>query len=792
MALIGRRRELAEVRRLLDRAAAGSGGVLVLAGRDGSGRTALANAAVEAAGQLGFAVHRAAAIAGRPGRRPWAQLLRDVGAPDAMASGLLAEPGPLDLDTAAAALCVGQHRRLLVVDHADRGGAQAIEMLAVLAGRAGTGPAAVLVTSAVPLGVGRELWLGPLTPAEVGAVTGEKRPQVRHALWAASHGMPGVARSLAATLAGLPPDEDPVLQLALLAESAEGFLDIDAGLVRLLETALDRAAGPDARARLLGRLARALLGDAASAARRRGLVADALALARRSDDPAVLAEVLDARLHALWDPAGAEDRLAAAAEIVELARASADLELERRGLFWRFVALMELSRVSEAESALAAFEREARAAGDAAGLMMATARHAMLATVRGRFADAGVLIGQVAEQGRQAALPDTGRLVGTLRGAIAMTRGDPSGLELAVAELRAFARRVPGHFHDATVARVLLAAGRTAEADLELQRALPAVLAGSGPRWLGAAADLATVAAGTGNAGAAASLYDALAGYRGRLVVWAGANSVTGPVTHYLGILAARLGRLDEAVTQLEAAAATAQDIGALPLLAWTLAALADVLDTRAPAAAADRRRQAGAIAERLGMPGLRTALSVPADEWALRRDGTDWLLTAGTERARLRDSRGLHYLRALLAAPGSEIAALDLVAGGAGLRSTAAEPVLDDAARTAYRRRLAELAAELDGADRAGDTARAGRAEDERQAVLAELSRAAGLGGRARMVSAEDERARVNVTRTLRAALDRIAAVAPAAGAHLAASIRTGRACRYQPASDGPARWRV
>ena len=209
-------------------------------------------------------------------------------------------------------------------------------------------------------------------------------------------------------------------------------------------------------------------------------------------------------------PAGAGDRLTAAAEIVELARASADPELERRGLFWRFVALMELGRVSEAESALAAFEREARAAGDTAGLMMATARHAMLATVRGRFADATALAGQVAEQGRRAALADTSRLAGTLHGAIAMTRGDPSGLGIAVGELRAFGRRVPGHFYEATVARVLLAAGQPAEADLELQRALPRVLA-SGPRWLGAAADLAAVAVGTGNASAAVSLHEALA-----------------------------------------------------------------------------------------------------------------------------------------------------------------------------------------------------------------------------------------------------------------------------------------
>jgi hypothetical protein len=117
---------------------------------------------------------------------------------------------------------------------------------------------------------------------------------------------------------------------------------------------------------------------------------------------------------------------------------------------------------------------------------------------------------------------------------------------------------------------------------------------------------------------------------------------------------------------------------------------------------------------------------------------------------------------------------------------------VLDDAARRAYRSRLIELDAELDRADRAGDPARAERAETERQSLLAELRRTTGLGGRPRLTSLEAERARVNVTRTLRATLDRIAGRAPRAAAYLQASIRTGRMCRYQPAAGGPARWSV
>jgi hypothetical protein len=149
-------------------------------------------------------------------------------------------------------------------------------------------------------------------------------------------------------------------------------------------------------------------------------------------------------------------------------------------------------------------------------------------------------------------------------------------------------------------------------------------------------------------------------------------------------------------------------------------------------------------------------------------------------------------YLRALLAAPGQEVTSLDLAAGGTGLAAAAAEPVLDDAARDTYRRRLAVLEDALDVADATGDSCGAERAATERTALLDELRRATGLGGRRRNVSGDDERARVNVTRTLRGVIDNITRAAPAAGAHLSASIRTGRACRYQPAPGGPPRWHV
>jgi hypothetical protein len=792
----GRRRELQQIGRLLDRTGTGAGGMLVVVGPAGSGKTALARVAAVEARRRGLDVLRASPAEGQPGRLVWAQLLRDTGAPDGLAADLVdAAAGPLDLDTAARQLASGP-ARLIVVDDVDRGGPEAVEVLAVLAARCAVAATAVIATAAAPLGLGPELRLGALSERDLTAALGGLDAEAGHALWIASRGRPGVARQLADELAELGEHDDPVVHLALRAPSTAAFLDVDTNLVRLLEAAAGHAAGDGPRARVLARLARELLGDASAAARRRALADEALRLARRSGDPGTLAEVLDARLHALWDPAGAQDRLAAGAEIIALARTAGDDRRERQGQLWRFVALMELGRVAEAESALAVFGQEAAAAGDAEAEVTATARLAMLAILRGRFDDACGLIEKVAQAARRAAMADAEALTATLAGAMTVEHDSCTGREAGVQALLAVARRQPGHLFEATAARISLLAGRDAEAGAELDRLLSRALAGSGPRWLGALADLAVVAAGVGDTAAAALLYDALAPYRGRLVVWAGANTAWGPVSHYLGLLTDALGKTEDAVRHFEEAVDLEQRIGALPYLAHSLSGLAGALAARDGAGDAARasqhRRRARQIAERLGMTLLLERLVPPADEWTLARDGEDWLLAAGQEQARLRDGRGLHYLRALLAAPGRDIRALDLVAGGAGLAGAGMGPVLDAASREAYRARLAALSAELDAADRAGNPVAAEQLEAERRALLAELRRAAGLGGRDRLVAPEAERARVNVTRTLRATIERIAPAAPRAAAHLRASVRTGGACRYEPGPGGPARWHV
>ena len=631
---------MAEVERLLDCAAGGQGGVLVITGPSESGRTELAAAAAREGARRGFEVLRTAAMRGQPGLLVWAQLLRDAGAPDDLVSRLLGEPGPLDLDTVACELAAGS-LRLLVIDDIDYGGEAALQVLRVVAARAAASTTAVIVTSVLPPGLGTELRLGGLSEGELAAVVPEVPPEARHAVWLASRGLPGVARSLAAELAASGDDLDPLVHLALTAPSQAEFLDVDTGLVRLLEMAIPRAPDDSTRARLLARLAHELLGDSSAGPRRRALAGEALKLARDSGEPGTLAEVLDARLHALWDPAGAEDRLAAASEILDLARAAGDDARERHGMFWRFVALMELGRVGEAESALAAFERAAVAAGDSQAVVMATARHAMLATFRGRFDEAARLIAQVAADGARAGLPDTERLVAALYGEIAFYQG-PAAAPFTVDQLPALARRLPGHFMEANAAAWLVMLGQEDKAQAEMDRVLPAVLAGSGPRWLGAAAMLAFVAAQTGDVSAAAQLQEVLLPYRGQLVVLGGANSCLGPVSFFLGLLAGRLGLPDQAVGCLEEATAFAERAGALPGLVLCLEGAAAALSLRqAPGdrqKASAGRDRARAIAERLGVTGLLGRPGPASGQWSLRRDGDG--LAAGS-RARTGPAAG-------------------------------------------------------------------------------------------------------------------------------------------------------
>ena len=165
--------------------------------------------------------------------------------------------------------------------------------------------------------------------------------------------------------------------------------------------------------------------------------------------------------------------------------------------------------------------------------------------------------------------------------------------------------------------------------------------------------------------------------------------------------------------------------------------------------------------------------------------DGEVWVCECDGRTFRLRDSRGMQMLARLIAVPGQEIHVLDLMGAASAdqpVDSGDCGEVLDERSRREYRRRLESLRAQLEEAESHHDLAGAEAAREEIEQLSAELSRAFGLGGRARRAGSNVERARVNVQRRLKHAVERIAMECPAAGKHLNWALRTGSFCSYRP----------
>lgn len=149
-----------------------------------------------------------------------------------------------------------------------------------------------------------------------------------------------------------------------------------------------------------------------------------------------------------------------------------------------------------------------------------------------------------------------------------------------------------------------------------------------------------------------------------------------------------------------------------------------------------------------------------------------------------LRHLVGLGYLHTLVSHPGIDVPALGLAGGGQPEHtgSSGVDPLLDDRALAAYRRRLGEIDAELDRADRTGDAADAATLTDERDQILAHVRAALGLGGRARSFGSDAERARVAVRRAIRTAYDRLADIDARMAEVLRREVTTGYQCTYRP----------
>jgi hypothetical protein len=173
-----------------------------------------------------------------------------------------------------------------------------------------------------------------------------------------------------------------------------------------------------------------------------------------------------------------------------------------------------------------------------------------------------------------------------------------------------------------------------------------------------------------------------------------------------------------------------------------------------------------------------------------LRREGPDWVVEQAGRTLRWRNAVGMEMLARLLREPGREFSALEL--RGSELVGSDSGEMLDAQATQSYRDRAAELRESIEQAEHMNDVGRAASAREELEQLEQELRRAIGLGGRSRRAGATHERARISVTKAIRAAVRKIAEQDAELGAHLERSVKTGQVCVFSPDPTADVRWEV
>jgi tetratricopeptide (TPR) repeat protein len=604
----------------------------------------------------------------------------------------------------------------------------------------------------------------------------------------------------------------------LLARAALGFSADRSGFeVRLFdqrqidlleEAATDLAStGLDGlRATVLARLSVAL---SLSAPRdhRLELAETAVALARTTDEPAVLGRCLAARCDALASPDRVATRLADASEIVAIGERESDAPLELLGRRLRFVARLETGDFAGADEEAAAFARRAAAVGNPLYSWYVPLWAGQRALVDGDLRGCDAAIEEARELGRAAGSTNAEMLTLVLSLIRAWVAGDYAGALERMDRVTDENPELAVHLSAAGgLAMTQVLAGRLDEARLVLDRC-----AALGPNalpfdaeWLANVHALLEAAVLTGHPLVETLLaevrpYSACVAFEG---IGAGLH---GPVARVVARAVSLLGAHDEAVEHARVALDIAARAGGL-LAADTLRTLAECLDARDAGGDRDEAttlharadtvyRAAGALHLVRGDRATTTAESPrsPAGHPAaneLRREGDVWHVRFGGTATIVKHSKGMADLAVLLAAPGHEFHVSELDGVPRAALAGAGGEAIDRTAIDAYRRRLEELAEDLDDAEAAHDVGRAERARTEYDALVDELSRSLGLGGRARAAGAEPvERLRKAVSARIRDAIRRLDGFHPELSRHLAHSVRTGVFCSYRP--ETPVAWR-
>ena len=386
------------------------------------------------------------------------------------------------------------------------------------------------------------------------------------------------------------PNPELKAEAALILEAVPDA-GINAAAKRLCEDALAVTTDKALRARLTAQRSHLAFYDGEQE-RLDALSQEALTLARASQDDQALTEALRARQEACPGPAGREERLLLATEMLELAQRTDSARAAMWGELWRLDALIESGRLAAAAAELPVL----KVAVDRVGGPVSAWHHdrvaACVAQARGQYADAAWIARRGFDRMRVIErAPATGAYF-----ALQIALAGHVGVSEDAAEFARQSFDPPPRFATMallTRAYLLMCMGLPDEAAASYGRAGP-IESWSLPVFfvLPGYVYAALACAGLGRKGDLAVLVDRLQPFRGEHAVGNGVASM-GPAELAIGRAELALGRVDAAIEDLGIAVRQAELAGAPGFVAEAQFHLATALAERV-----DVRKEAKQLAE--------------------------------------------------------------------------------------------------------------------------------------------------------------------------------------------------
>ena len=601
----------------------------------------------------------------------------------------------------------------------------------------------------------------------------------------------GIARTL----------EDAALMstAALTYGSAIVVASVDQTLINMLQECLEALPRKDIgmRARVQARLAAALQ-PALDPKMPMDMARQAIEQARASGDKMVLYDSLRSAISALMDFAPPTERQTLNREFLKLAIESGDVPAQFRSHLRLMIDAAEMADRQAFDAAIESAERIAHRIGLPHYQWRVASARAMQAIVEGRYADAISCLDRAQAMAQRIEDLEPRVTIPVQRFAVlhdwdSEEAGSLSEIQAQLGEAYASGMQEAEFFIQPFIDAFTVTEAGTARKLIENPMFIRRSFAGSDRFSMVAVALLSLVA---DDRKLAEEVYHKLLPFKEQCAVTGLLGSVwSGPVALELGRLAMAQGNTRDARTFFVTALEIAERMASKPFIARIERERARLAAASGDAEAARQHEQAArdlyaALEMRLpkewqnAPPPGEKASAPAAARISIEPRGEACEITFDGKSALIKHTKGMAMLVRLIRQPNSDIHVLELSDSNfpAGSAGGDAGPALDRRARDAYQRRVRELDEELEEAETMGDVVRRDALSEEREFIARELSRAFGLGGRARPQRRAAERARVNVRRRIKDAIDRIEEQLPGAGRYLESTIKTGSYCRYSP----------